>query len=85
MDAVLELEIGPGPEAGVFSVRVLRSVSGDDPTVLFRLDLDALVARRPLIEATVLSSAVAARRVLPESEAVLRDVGNRYYGIGDRL
>ncbi|KRE30939.1 CHAT domain-containing protein [Agromyces sp. Soil535] len=77
--AVMELEIGPGPEQDVFSVRVLHSVSGDEATGIIRLDLDELVARRPLVEATVLSSAVAARRILPATEAVLREVGERLF------
>lgn len=79
MYAMMELEIGRGTEPNVFSVRVLRSVSGDEPARSFRLDLDELVARRPLVEATVLSSAVAARRVVPATEGVLRDVGERLF------
>lgn len=79
MDAVLELEIGPGPEPGSFLVRVLRSAGGGEPTEVIRLDVDELAARRPLLEASVLASAVPARRILPDTEAALRDVGERLF------
>lgn len=79
MDAVLELEIGPGPEPGAFLVRVLRSAGGGEPTAVIRLDVDELAARRPLLEASVLASAVPARRILPDTEAALRDVGERLF------
>jgi hypothetical protein len=79
MDAVLELEIGPGPEPGSFLVRVLRSAGGGEPTEVIRLDVDDLAARRPLLEASVLASAVPARRILPDTEAALRDVGERLF------
>jgi len=79
MDAVLELEIGPGPDPGSFLVRVLRSAGGGEPTGTIRLDVDDLAARRPLLEASVLASAVPARRLLPATEAALRDVGERLF------
>ncbi|GAA2030277.1 hypothetical protein GCM10009819_12410 [Agromyces tropicus] len=79
MDAVLELEIGPTPEAGTYLVRVLRSEGGGEPSASVRLDVDALTARRPLLEASVLSSAVPSRRVLPATEAALRDVGRTLF------
>lgn len=77
--AVLELEIGPGPEPGSYVARVLRSVGGGEPSEPFRLDLDELVDRRPLLEASVLASAVSARRVMSDTEAVLQDVGRRLF------
>lgn len=77
--AVMELEIGPGPEPGSYVARVLRSVGGGEPRETFRLDLDELVDRRPLLEASVLSSAVSARRVMSDTEAVLQDVGRRLF------
>ena len=45
MDAVLELEIGPGPEPGSFLVRVLRSAGGGEPTSTIRLDVECIEAR----------------------------------------
>ncbi|WP_052676676.1 CHAT domain-containing protein [Microbacterium trichothecenolyticum] len=77
--AVMELEIGPGPEPGSYVTRVLRSVGGGEPSEPFRLDLDELVDRRPLLEASVLASAVSARRVMSDAEAVLQDVGRRLF------
>jgi hypothetical protein len=79
MDTVMELEIGPGPEPGSYVVHVLRSVGGGEPTQAITLDLDELVARRPLLEATVLSSSVSARRVMSDTEATVQDVGRRLF------
>jgi hypothetical protein len=79
MDTVMELEIGPGPEPGSYVVHVLRSVGGGEPTQTITLDLDELVARRPLLEATVLSSSVSARRVMSDTEAAVQDVGRRLF------
>lgn len=79
MDTVMELEIGPGPEPGSYVVRVLRSVGGGEPTETVTLDLDDLVNRRPHLEASVLSSSVAARRVMSDTEAAIQDVGRRLF------
>jgi hypothetical protein len=79
MDTVMELEIGPGLEPGSYVVHVLRSVGGGEPTQTIALDLDELVARRPLLEATVLSSSVSARRVMSDTEAAVQDVGRRLF------
>ncbi|WP_353828450.1 CHAT domain-containing protein [Agromyces sp. SYSU T0242] len=79
MDAVLELEIGPTPEAGTYVVRVLRSDGGGEPFASVRLDVDALTARRSLLEASVLSSAVPARRVVPATEEAVREVGRTLF------
>ncbi|KRE31351.1 hypothetical protein ASG80_02555 [Agromyces sp. Soil535] len=75
----MELEIGPGPEAGSYVVRVLRSVGGGEPTETITLDLDDLVNRRPHLEASVLSSSVSARRVMSDTEAAIQDVGRRLF------
>ena len=79
MDAVMELEIGPGPDPGSYVVRVLRSVGGGEPTETITLDLDDLLNRRPHLEASVLSSSVSARRVMSDTEAALQDVGRRLF------
>ena len=71
----MELEIGPGPETGSYITRVLQSVGGGEPSEQFSLDLDELLDRRPLLEASVLSSSVAARRVMSDYEAAIQDVG----------
>ncbi|MET0828547.1 MAG: CHAT domain-containing protein, partial [Microbacterium sp.] len=77
--AVMELEIGPGSETGSYVVRVLRSVGGGEPSETFSLDLDELVDRRPLLEMSVLTSSVAARRVMSDTEAAIQDVGRRLF------
>jgi hypothetical protein len=79
MDTVMELEIGPGPEPGSYVVHVLRSVGGGEPTETITLDLDELLARRPLLEASVLSSSVSARRVMSDTEAAIQSVGLRLF------
>ncbi|RZS68803.1 CHAT domain-containing protein [Agromyces ramosus] len=79
MDTVMELEIGPGPEPGSYVAHVLRSVGGGEPTETFRLELDELVGRRPALEASVLLSSVSARRIMPDTEAALQDVGRRLF------
>ena len=75
MDTAIELEIGGGPEPGTYVVRVLRSVGGGEPTTTFRLDVDGLLDRRAAIEDSVLSSSVAARRLLSPTEAAIQGVG----------
>ncbi|WP_456845471.1 hypothetical protein, partial [Cellulomonas sp. P5_C6] len=79
MDDVIELEIEQGPEAGTYSVQVLRSVSGGEPQGTMTLDVPALLAGLPLLEATVLASAVAARRVVGDKEAPLRAMGTQLF------
>ena len=79
MNTVMELEIGPGPEPGSYVVHVLQSVGGGEPSQTVTLDFDDLIERRPLLEATVLSSSVSARRVMSDTEAVVQDVGRRLF------
>lgn len=79
MDTTMELEVGPGPEPGTYVVRVLQSVGGGEPTETITLDVEELVARRPLIEASILSSAVSARRIVSETEAAVQGVGVRMF------
>lgn len=79
MDTTMELEIGPGPEPGTYVVRVLQSVGGGEPTETITLDVDELVARRPLVEASILSSSVSTRRIMSETEAAVQGVGVRMF------
>ncbi len=80
MENVIELEIGEGREAGQYVVRVVRSVTGGEPTGTFTLDISDLLARRPHIEATVLASSVPARRVTPVQERPVRELGELLFG-----
>jgi CHAT domain len=79
MSTVMELEIGAGPAPDSFVVRVLRSVGGGEPSASFSLDIEDLVARRPLLEASVLSSSVSARRVMSDQEAAIQAVGRQLF------
>ena len=79
METVLELEIGPGPDPGTYAVHVLRSVGGGEPVETITLDLEELVDRRGDFEASVLASAVAARRIMTDTEAAIQKVGRTLF------
>ena len=79
MNAVMELEIGPDPEPGSYVVHVLRSVGGGEPSETMGLDIDERVGRRPALEASVLLSSVSARRVVPDTEVAIQDVGRQLF------
>lgn len=74
MNADIELEIGAGSAVGDYVARVLRSAAGGEPVCTLKLDLDEVLSRRELLEATVLASAVTCRSV-PEAEQPVRQVG----------
>ena len=71
---VLEVAIGPGGAPGMFKVEVVASPAGEASATV-ELDADALLARRGLLQQAVLASAVPRRRVLPETERPVREVG----------
>ena len=71
---VIELAIGPGRVAGMYQVEVVASPAGEASAEV-GLDADALLARRGPLQQAVLASAVAGRRVLPETEQPVREVG----------
>jgi hypothetical protein len=71
---VIEVAIGPGGAPGVFAVEVVASPAGEAKTTV-ELDADALLARHGLLQQAVLASAVPSRRVLPETERPVREVG----------
>ena len=75
MDTAIELEIRPGSEPGIYVVQVLRSVGGGEPVETITLDVDGLVARRTLVEASILSSSVSTRRILSDTEVAVQGVG----------
>jgi len=79
MDTAIELEIGPGPDPGTYVVRVLRSVGGGEPVETITLDVDELVAQRPHVEASILSSSVSTRRIMSDTEAAVQGVGVRLF------
>jgi WD40 repeat protein len=71
---VIEVAIGPGGAPGMFRVEVVASPAGE-ATATVELDAEALMARRGLLQQAVLASAVPSRRVLPETEQPVREVG----------
>ena len=75
MSAVIEIEIGTGDAPDVRTVRVLRSTGSSGGRGTLHLDVEALVARLPDLEMTVLASAVSARRVLSVGESEIQQVG----------
>jgi tetratricopeptide (TPR) repeat protein len=74
----IELEIGPGSAVGSFTVRVIRSAAGGEPSRSFVLDVAELLSQRDLLEATILSSAVTHRSV-PVAEEPVRRVGSQLF------
>jgi roadblock/LC7 domain-containing protein len=71
---VIELTIGPGRVPGMFRVEVVASPAGEASTEV-ELDAESLLARRGLLQQAVLASAVPSRRVLPETEQPVREIG----------
>jgi hypothetical protein len=71
----MELEISQGAEPGTYVVEVLRSVGGGEPKATFSLDVEELLDRRQALEDSVLSSSVAARRIMPATEVAIQGVG----------
>ncbi len=71
---VIEVAIGPGGAPGVFRVEVVASPAGEAAAIV-ELDAESLLARRGLLQQAVLASVVPSRRVLPETEQPVREVG----------
>jgi hypothetical protein len=71
---VIEVAIIPGEAPGIFKVEVVRSPAGEASAVV-KLDAMGLRARRPQMQQALLASAVPTRRILPEAERSVREVG----------
>jgi WD40 repeat protein len=71
---VIEVAIGPGGAPGLFKVEVVASPAGEASATV-ELDTESLLARHGLLQQAVLASAVPSRRVLPETEQPVREVG----------
>ncbi|MGP0023424.1 MAG: CHAT domain-containing protein [Streptosporangiaceae bacterium] len=76
---VIEVAIGPGSASGMFRVEVVTSPVGEASATV-ELDADSLLARRGQLQQAVLASAVPSRRVLPETEQPVREVGQVLFG-----
>ena len=72
----IELEIGAGSGAGTYVVRVVHAAAGGEPEGTLQLDVEEMLNRRDLMEATLLASAVPRRSAPPEEQPV-RDVGRQ--------
>lgn len=74
----IELEIGAGAQPGSYAVRVIRAVAGGEPAGDLYLDIDDMLGRRDVLEATVLASAVP-RRALSATELPVRQTGQQLF------
>jgi len=74
----IELEIGAGSGVGNYAVRVIRAAAGGEPVGALELDVEELLSRRDVLEATVLASAVL-RRSVPVNEQPVREVGRQLF------
>lgn len=79
MDCDIELEIDAGSARGEYTVRVVRAPAGGHASGMFTLDVEGILGRLPQLEATVLASAVAARRTMPVAEMAVREVGQQLF------
>ena len=73
-----EVAIGPGDRTGRFSVEVVRSPAGE-ASASVDLDLAGLLGRRQDLQNALIASAVPARRLLPEIERPIREVGRALF------
>ncbi|MGW8355687.1 CHAT domain-containing protein [Streptomyces wedmorensis] len=74
----LELEVSR-THADAYEVRVVHAAAGGEPSVTLHLDVAGLLDRRAALEATVLASAVQARRAVSATEAPVREVGQQLF------
>ncbi|BCW50448.1 CHAT domain-containing protein [Arthrobacter sp. StoSoilB13] len=79
MDCDIELEIDTGSARGEYTVHVVRAPAGGHASGMFTLDVEGILDRLPQLEATVLASAVAARRTMPVAEMAVREVGQQLF------
>src|SRR5262245_52777206 len=79
VSGVIELEIGAGHGADQYLVRVVHAASGGEPVGTFALDVEEIRSRRDQLEATVLASAVSARRLVPANEQLVQQIGRQLF------
>lgn len=78
MNGDIELEISAGSSAGNYIVRVIRAEVGGEPVSTLNLDVEEVLNKRDLLEATVLASAVKPRSA-PIAERPVREVGQQLF------
>src|ERR1700733_11928780 len=74
---VIEVAIGPGHGPETFRVEIVASPVGATETI--SLDTEAWLARRGDLQRAVLASAVSTRRVLSETEDLVRGIGQALF------
>ena len=79
MSAVIELELGAGPTPGTYSVHVVKSIAGGEPSATISLDIDDVLDSLPQIESSILASSVSARRVMSMRESAVQSIGVRLF------
>ncbi|GAA1978017.1 CHAT domain-containing protein [Microbacterium pumilum] len=79
MSAVIELELGAGPTPGTYSVHVVKSIAGGEPSATISLDIDDVLDSLPQIESSILASSVSARRVMSIRESAVQSIGVRLF------
>jgi DivIVA domain-containing protein len=75
---VIEVAVRQGHPPGTLSVEVVSSPAGEAAATV-ALDVDGLLARRDQLQMAVLASGVASRRVLPETERPVHEVGRTLF------
>ncbi|MEX5257858.1 CHAT domain-containing WD40 repeat protein [Kocuria arenosa] len=79
MNGDIELEVGSGSGLGEYTVRVLHAPAGGEASAGFRLDVNAVLSRLGELENVVLASAVSGRRIIPDTEKPLHEVGQQLF------
>jgi hypothetical protein len=72
--AIIEVAIRRGDAHGTFTVEVVFSAAGE-ASASVTLNVDGLLSQRERLQSAVLASSVVSRRVLPETERPVREIG----------
>ncbi|TYL53836.1 CHAT domain-containing protein [Agromyces mariniharenae] len=78
MSTIIELQIGAGDEPGTYTARVLRSAGVGAESAEFRLDVERLIAGLPVIQATVIASALP-EHVLGAEDFEIHHIGRQLF------
>ena len=75
---LLELHVSGGDEAGEYAVEVVRSDAGEASGVM-HLSVDELAGQRDDVQRAILASTASTRRAVPETERLVRDMGEKMF------
>jgi len=70
MNGDIELEIDAGSGVRNYAVRVIRAAAGGEPVGALELDVEELLSRREVLEATVLASLLDSLRLIMQPGGV---------------